>query len=83
MLIIYRFEIYYWKDKKNSADSLSRKSDYAVNNKREKENSLKTLILKRVKFKISIINLSREEEFLNLRLLIEIVIETAVHFKKS
>ncbi len=58
MLVIYRFEIYYRKDKKNFVDLLSRKSNYAVDNKREKENSLKTFILKRVRFKILIINLS-------------------------
>ncbi len=58
MLAIYNFEIYYRRDKKNSANLLLYKSDYAVNNKREKENSFKTLILKRVKFKISIIDLN-------------------------
>ena len=58
MLAIYNFKIYYRRDKKNLTDSLSRKSNYAVNNERKKENSLKTLILKRVKFKISITNLN-------------------------
>ncbi len=58
MLATYNFKIYYRKDKKNPANLLSCKPDYAVNNKREKENSLKTLILKRVRFKILIINLS-------------------------
>jgi len=83
MLVIYRFEIYYRKDKKNFVDLLSRKSNYAVDNKREKENSLKTFILKRVRFKILIINLSWEKESLNLRLLIRIIIETIIYFKKS
>ena len=58
MLITYNFKIYYRKDKKNLTDLLLCKSNYTVNNKREKENSLKILILKRVRFKISIINLS-------------------------
>ena len=58
MLIIYNFKIYYYRDKKNPADSLSRKSDYAVNNERKKENPLKILILKIVRFKILITNLS-------------------------
>ena len=83
MLVIYRFEIYYRKDKKNFVDLLSRKSNYAVDNKREKENSLKTFILKRVRFKILIINLSWEKESLNLRLLIRIIIETIIYSKKS
>ncbi len=58
MLVTYNFKIYYYKDKKNSADLLSRKSNYAVNNKRKKENSFKIFILERVKFKISITNLN-------------------------
>ncbi len=58
MLVTYNFKIYYYKDKKNSANLLLYKLNYAVNNKRKKENSLKTLILERVKFKILIINLS-------------------------
>ncbi len=58
MLITYNFEIYYRRDKKNPADLLSRKLNYAVNNERKKENSLKILILKRVRFKISITDLS-------------------------
>ncbi len=83
MLIIYNFEIYYRKNKKNSADLLSRRSDYTVNNERKKENSLKILSLERVRFKILIINLSWEEEFLNLRLLIKTIIEIVIHFKRS
>ncbi len=58
MLTTYNFEIYYYRDKKNPADLLSRKSNYAVNNKRKKENPLKIFILKRVKFKILITDLS-------------------------
>ncbi len=58
MLITYNFKIYYRRDKKNPANLLSRKSNYTVNNERKKENSLKILILKRVKFEILIINLS-------------------------
>ncbi len=58
MLTTYNFKIYYYKDKKNLANLLSRKLNYVVNNKREKENSFKTFILKRARFKILIINLS-------------------------
>ncbi len=58
MLAIYNFEIYYCRDKKNLANLLLHKLNYTVNNKREKENSFKTLILKRVRFKILITNLS-------------------------
>ncbi len=83
MLATYNFKIYYRKDKKNLINLLSRKSDYIINNEREEENSLKTLILKRVRFKISIINLSWEEEFLNLELLTKIIIKIAVCSKKS
>ncbi len=83
MLITYNFKIYYRRDKKNSADLLSCKSNYAVNNEREKENPLKTLILKRVRFEILIINLDWEEEFLNLKLLIEIIIKIIIHSEKS
>ena len=83
MLVTYNFKIYYYKDKKNSANLLLYKLNYAVNNKRKKENSLKTLILERVKFKILIINLSWEEESLNLELLIRIIIEIIIRSKKS
>ncbi len=57
MLTTYNFKIYYRRDKKNFADLLPRKSDYVIDNEREKENSLKTLILKRVRFKILITDL--------------------------
>jgi len=83
MLITYNFEIYYRRDKKNSADLLSRKLNYIINNKRKKENPLKMFILKRVKFKILIINLNWEEESLNLRLLIEIIIKTVIYSERS
>ncbi len=58
MLITYNFEIYYYRNKKNSADLLSRKLNYIIDNEREKKNSLKMLILKRVRFEILITNLS-------------------------
>ncbi len=58
MLTTYNFKIYYYKDKKNPANLLSCRSNYTVNNKRKKENPLKILILKRVKFKILITNLN-------------------------
>ena len=53
MLVSYNFKIYYHKDKKNSADLLSHRSDYIIKNdvKEEKKNPLKNLILKRVRFK--------------------------------
>ncbi len=58
MLVTYNFKIYYRRNKKNLINLLLCKSDYAVNNKRKKKNSLKILILKRVRFKISITNLN-------------------------
>ncbi len=58
MLAIYNFKIYYYKDKKNLANLLLYKLNYVVDNKKEKKNSLKILILKRVRFDISITNLS-------------------------
>ncbi len=58
MFITYNFKIYYYRNKKNFANSLSRKLNYVINNKRKKENFLKILILERVRFKILIINLS-------------------------
>ena len=53
MLALYNFEIYYYKGKKNSVDSLFYRSDYIIKNnvEEEKKNSLKNLILKRVRFK--------------------------------
>ncbi len=83
MLITYNFKIYYYRNKKNPVNLLSRRSNYIINNKREKENSLKILILKRVKFKILIIKLNWEEESLNLELLIEIIIKTVIYSEKS
>ncbi len=83
MLATYNFKIYYRRDKKNPADLLLYKPDYIVDNKRKKENSLKMLILKRVRFKILITNLSWEEKFLNLELFIEIMIKTVIYSKKS
>ncbi len=58
MLVTYNFKIYYYKDKKNSADLLSHKLNYIIDNERKKENSLKIFILKRVRFKILTTNLS-------------------------
>ena len=53
MLALYNFEIYYYKDKKNSADSLSYRPDYIIKNdvEEEKKNSFKNLILRRIRFK--------------------------------
>ncbi len=83
MLITYNFEIYYYKDKENLADLLLCRLDYIISNKREKENSLKIFILKRVRFKILTINLDWEEESLNLELLIKVIIKTVIYFKRS
>ncbi len=58
MLATYNFKIYYRRNKKNPIDLLSCRSNYAVNNKREKKNSLKIFILKRVRFKILITDLN-------------------------
>ncbi len=58
MLITYNFEIYYYRNKKNPANLLLYRLNYTVNNKREKKNSLKIFILKRVRFEILITNLS-------------------------
>ena len=53
MLVLYNFEIYYYKDKKNSADPLSHRSDYIIEDdvEEEKKNSFKDFILRRVRFK--------------------------------
>ena len=53
MLVLYNFEIYYHKDKENSVDLLSYRSDYTMKNniEEEKKNPLKNFILRRVRFK--------------------------------
>ena len=53
LLVLYNFEIYHYKDKKNPVDSLSCRSDYIIedNVEEEKKNSLRDLILRRIKFK--------------------------------
>ena len=66
MLALYDFEIYHYKDKKNSADPLSCRSDYAMKNdiEEEKKNPLRDLILRRVRFKDFLTaNYSKKEEF--------------------
>ena len=66
MLILYNFEIYYYKDKKNSADPLSHRSDYIMKNnvEKEKKNSLRDLILRKVRFKDFLAaDYSKKEEF--------------------
>ena len=53
MLALYDFKIYYYKDKKNSVNSLSYRPDYIMKNdvEEEKKNPLKNLILRKVRFK--------------------------------
>ena len=53
MLVLYNFEIYHCKDKKNSVNLSSCRSDYAMKDdvEEEKKNSLRDLILRRVRFK--------------------------------
>ena len=53
MLALYNFEIYYCKDKENSVDFLSYRSDYAMKDdiEEEKKNSLRDFILRKVRFK--------------------------------
>ena len=66
MLVLYDFEIYYYKDKKNSADPLSYRPDYIIKNdvEEEKKNPLRDLILKRVRFKDFLTaDYSKKEEF--------------------
>ena len=66
MLASYNFKIYYYKDKKNSADPLSHRSDYIMkdNIEEEKKNPLRDLILKRVRFKDFLTaDYSKKEEF--------------------
>ena len=73
MLVLYDFKIYYYKDKKNSADPLSHRSDYVMKNdvEKEKKNPLRDLILRKVRFKDSLTaDYSKKEEFQSMRLLI-------------
>ena len=66
MLALYDFKIYHHKDKKNSADPLSYRPDYAMkdNVEEEKKNSLRNLILRRVRFKDFLTaDYSKKEEF--------------------
>ena len=55
-----------YKDKKNLTDFLSHRSDYIIKNnvKKEKKNSLRNLILRRVRFKdLLTADYSKKEEF--------------------
>ena len=66
MLVLYDFEIYHYKDKKNSVDSLFYRPDYIMKNdiEEEKKNSLRDLILRRVRFKDFLTaDYSKKEEF--------------------
>ena len=66
MLVLYNFEIYHYKDKENPVNSLSYRSDYIIkdNIEEEKKNSLRDLILRRVRFKDSLAaDYSKKEEF--------------------
>ena len=66
MLVLYNFKIYYYKDKENSVDLLSYRSDYIMKNNVEEEekNPLRDLILRRVRFKDFLTaDYSKKEEF--------------------
>ena len=66
MLASYDFEIYYHKDKENPVNFLSCRSDYAMKNnvEEEKKNSLRDLILRKVRFKDFLTaDYSKKEEF--------------------
>ena len=66
MLVLYNFEIYHYKDKENSVNSSSHRSDYAMEDdvEEEKKNSLRDLILRRVRFKDFLTaDYSKKEEF--------------------
>ena len=73
MLVLYNFEIYYHKGKKNSADLLSHRPDYIMKNdvEEKKKNPLRDLILRRVRFKDSLTaDYSKKGEFQSIKLLI-------------
>ena len=66
MLALYNFKIYHYKGKKNSADLLSYRPDYIIEDdvEEEKKNSFRDLILRRVRFKDFLTaDYSKEEEF--------------------
>ena len=66
MLVLYNFEIYHYKDKENPADFLSHRSDYVMKDdvEKEKKNSFRNLILRRVRFKDFLTaDYSKKEEF--------------------
>ena len=66
MLALYNFKIYHHKGKKNPADLLSCRPDYAMkkNVEEEKKNPLRDLILRRVRFKDFLTaDYSKKEEF--------------------
>ena len=66
MLALYNFKIYHYKDKKNFINLSFYRSDYAIKDdvEKEKKNSLRDLILKRVRFKdLLTANYSKKEEF--------------------
>ena len=66
MLALYNFKIYHYKDKENFTDLSSCRSDYIMKNdvEEEKKNSLRDLILRRVRFKDFLTaDYSKEGEF--------------------
>ena len=66
LLVLYNFKIYHCKGKKNPVDSSFCRSDYTMKNdvEEEKKNSLRDLILRRVRFKDSLTaDYSKKEEF--------------------
>ena len=84
MLASYNFKIYYHKDKKNSVDLLSHRSDYAMKNdvEEEKKNPLRNLILRRVRFKdLLTADYSKKEEFQSVKLLIRTAAKVTASFQ--
>ena len=67
MLVSYNFEIYHYKDKKNSADPSFYRPDYTIKNdveEEEEKNPLRDLILRKVRFKDFLTaDYSKKEEF--------------------
>ena len=66
MLVLYNFEIYHYKGKKNLTDLLSCRLNYIMKNNIEKEekNPLRDFILRRIKFKDFLTaDHSKKEEF--------------------
>ena len=82
MLALYNFKIYHHKDKKNPADFSSYRSDYIMKNnvEEEKKNSLKDLILRRVRFEDFLTaDHSKKEESQSIKLLIRTAAKVSIN----